>query len=279
MLAPKAFAARPRDEWIKLFGDADLAVKPVLRPAEILDDEQVRHAGMTVEVDDPVLGPVRQTSPVIVFADSPAATPRPAPLPDQHRAEAPTVRSAWRDRSGADRPAGHLAGALDGIRILDLSSFFATGYGAKLLSDLGADVIKIEQPAGDQLRPFPDPFEACNRGKRSLAIDLRTPAGLAAVTEARRHRRRRDAQPAAGEGREARCRSSSSSPPSTPTSSTPTSRGSARAVRGGTRRASSRCCRASPACSTRPPARATRRSARRSATPTTTTACSARRRC
>ena len=79
------------------------------------------------------------------------------------------------------RPAGRLDGALDGVRILDLSSFFATGYGAKLLSDLGADVIKIEPPAGDQLRPFPDPFEACNRGKRSLAIDLRRPDGLAAV--------------------------------------------------------------------------------------------------
>lgn len=182
VLAPKAFAARTRDEWIERFDAADLAVKPVLRPAEILDDEQVRHAGMTVEVDDPVLGPLRQTSPVIVFADSPAAIPVPAPLPDAQRDAAATVRSAWRDLPTSARPSGRLGAALDGVRVLDLSSFFATGYGAKLLSDLGADVIKIEQPAGDQLRPFPDPFEACNRGKRSLSIDLRTPAGLAAVT-------------------------------------------------------------------------------------------------
>ncbi|WP_116996935.1 CaiB/BaiF CoA transferase family protein [Desertimonas flava] len=178
VLAPRVFATRTRAEWIERFAAADLAVKPVLRPAEVLDDDQVRHAGMTVEVEDPVLGRMRQTSPVIVFAESPAPRPVPAPLPDANRSDVESVRSAWRDRSAAQRPSGELSGALDGVRVLDLSSFFATGYGAKLLSDLGADVIKIEQPAGDQLRPFPDPFEACNRGKRSLAIDLRTPAGL-----------------------------------------------------------------------------------------------------
>jgi len=41
-----------------------------------------------------------------------------------------------------------------------------------LLGDLGADVIKIEPPEGDQMRPLPDPFEACQRGKRNIALDL-----------------------------------------------------------------------------------------------------------
>lgn len=84
--APKAFAHRPRDEWIKLFSTADLAVMPVLRPAEILDDEQVQHAHMTVEVDDPVLGRVRRR---VRRSCSASRRPRCRPRP---RCPAPIVK-------------------------------------------------------------------------------------------------------------------------------------------------------------------------------------------
>ena len=171
-LAPKAFESRPRDEWLKLFHDADIAALPVLRPGEVLDDEQLDHAGVVVEIPDPVLGRLRQAGPGVRFEGSPSGTPQAAPAVGEHT-----------DRLGelAARPApsgtGALRHALEGVRILDLSSFFAAAYGAKLLSDLGADVIKVETPGGDQMRPMPDPFEACQRGKRALSVDLRTPAG------------------------------------------------------------------------------------------------------
>ena len=233
----------PRDEWIKLFDDADLAVKPVLRPAEILDDAQVRHAG------DDGRGRATRCSGGCARPARSSCSPtrrrrrrRRRRAPTSTATEALTVPLGVAGPAAADRPAAGSTGALDGVRILDLSSFFATGYGAKLLADLGADVIKIEQPAGDQLRPFPDPFEACNRGKRSLAIDLRTPAGLAAVDEARRHRRRRHAQPAAGQGREARRRPRTArrGQPRPDLRLPPGVR--VERARGGTRRASSRCC-------------------------------------
>ena len=76
------------------------------------------------------------------------------------------------------RPLTH---ALDGLRVLDFSGFFAAAYGAKLLSDLGADVIKVETLGGDQMRPMPDLFEASNRGKRNLAVDLKSAEGRAVV--------------------------------------------------------------------------------------------------
>lgn len=72
-------------------------------------------------------------------------------------------------------------GPLDGVRILDLTRVLAGPYGTSLLWELGAHVIKIEQPgAGDDTRAFP-PFQngesvyfaSINRGKRSLALDLR----------------------------------------------------------------------------------------------------------
>ena len=83
-----------------------------------------------------------------------------------------------------DKPAG----ALDGVKVLDLCSYLAGPYGCTLLADLGADVIKIKSPQGDMLRQFPSSLEGesrfflgTNRGKRALALDLKQPEGLAVL--------------------------------------------------------------------------------------------------
>ncbi|MGH2784606.1 MAG: CaiB/BaiF CoA transferase family protein [Actinomycetota bacterium] len=77
------------------------------------------------------------------------------------------------------------AGALDGIRVLDLGTRIGAPFAATLLGELGADVIKIEQPGtGDFLRTIP-PFDGEvslfwaveGRGKRSVTIDLSQPRG------------------------------------------------------------------------------------------------------
>ncbi|MFI6942470.1 CaiB/BaiF CoA transferase family protein [Streptomyces sp. NPDC050418] len=68
--------------------------------------------------------------------------------------------------------------ALGGKRILDLSRLLPGPYATSMLADLGADVIKVEDPAGgDPLRFAPPLFDALNRNKRSLALDLRTEEG------------------------------------------------------------------------------------------------------
>lgn len=66
---------------------------------------------------------------------------------------------------------------LDGVRLIDLTTQMPGPYCSMLLADLGADVIKVEAPAGDQLRAYPPMFEAVNRGKRSLVLDLKRPEG------------------------------------------------------------------------------------------------------
>jgi formyl-CoA transferase len=85
--------------------------------------------------------------------------------------------------SGAD-----MAGPLSGIRVLDLSSYIAGPYGCTLLADLGAEVIKIESPAGDTLHKYPSTlaqesraFLGVNRSKRGLVLDLKQAEGLAAL--------------------------------------------------------------------------------------------------
>jgi crotonobetainyl-CoA:carnitine CoA-transferase CaiB-like acyl-CoA transferase len=72
-------------------------------------------------------------------------------------------------------------GALDGVRVLDLSRVLAGPYATMVLADLGADVIKVERPgAGDDTRAWGPPFRgddaayflSVNRGRRSIALDL-----------------------------------------------------------------------------------------------------------
>ena len=84
-----------------------------------------------------------------------------------------------------------LMGALSHLRVLDLSRILAGPFCAQLLGDLGADVVKVERPGtGDETRGWGPPFApnglsayyiAANRNKRSIALDLKSPAAREAV--------------------------------------------------------------------------------------------------
>ncbi len=79
-----------------------------------------------------------------------------------------------------------MTGALDGIRVVDLTSYIAGSYGAMMLADLGADVIKVEAIEGDSFRELSG-FYGWNRGKRSLAVNLKEPDGRAIVHRLAQH--------------------------------------------------------------------------------------------
>jgi formyl-CoA transferase len=81
--------------------------------------------------------------------------------------------------------------ALDSLRVVDFSRVLAGPFGTMVLADLGATVVKVERPgSGDETRAWGPPFderggatyfEAVNRNKQSVALDLREPAGAAAA--------------------------------------------------------------------------------------------------
>src|SRR2546427_4834532 len=75
-----------------------------------------------------------------------------------------------------------MPGPLDGIAVVDLTSYIAGSYAGMMLADMGARVTKVEALAGDSFRELPG-FYGWNRGKRSIAVDLKTPAGRQIVEE------------------------------------------------------------------------------------------------
>jgi CoA:oxalate CoA-transferase len=77
-----------------------------------------------------------------------------------------------------------MTGCLDGVRVLELARFQAGPRGGMILSDMGAEVIKIEPPGGEETRRHPPMvrgqsvyFSVYNRGKKSICLDLRSPKG------------------------------------------------------------------------------------------------------
>jgi crotonobetainyl-CoA:carnitine CoA-transferase CaiB-like acyl-CoA transferase len=175
----EAFKKKPRDEWIGLFQAADVAALPVLEPAEILRDDQVEFVGQRVALPDPEFGTIHQAAPALIFGDTPCAVPKPAPAVGADNDALASL--AARPARAAARPARPVRKALEGLKVVDFSSFFAVGFGGRLLSDLGADVIKIETPEGDQMRPLPDCFDAAQRGKRDIVLNLKHPEALEAA--------------------------------------------------------------------------------------------------
>ena len=87
-----------------------------------------------------------------------------------------------------------MAPPLAGLKVVELARVLAGPFAGQLFADLGADVIKVESPAGDETRGWGPPvvenadgttdaayFHSTNRGKRSIVIDFRMPAGVEAV--------------------------------------------------------------------------------------------------
>ncbi len=87
--------------------------------------------------------------------------------------------------------AGRSGGPLAGLLVADFSRVLAGPYATMLLADLGAEVVKVESPAGDDTRSWQPPvrdgvatyYLGVNRNKRSVALDLKDPDDLAAARE------------------------------------------------------------------------------------------------
>jgi crotonobetainyl-CoA:carnitine CoA-transferase CaiB-like acyl-CoA transferase len=171
---------RPRDYWLSVLAESDVPSAPVLTTQEYMDLPQVRHSGLVQTVRDPILGEMDQVGMAIDFSETPGRTRMSAPQFGQHTDE---VLASLEHTGNPSRGTGNSAKSsespshpLEGMKVLDLSSFIAAPLGTMMLSDLGADVIKVEPLSGEGARPLAFLIIGGNRGKRNLALDLKSPA-------------------------------------------------------------------------------------------------------
>ncbi|OBA44185.1 carnitine dehydratase [Nocardia sp. 852002-20019_SCH5090214] len=145
------FATRPREEWIERLRAAGVACEPVLGPGEVLRDPHTTATGLAVTRSDRGHEDLMIGSPFEIHPLRPASG-----LPRASRTRA-------------------AAGLFEGLRVVDFSAFVAGPLAAEVLADLGADVIKVEPPSGEAMRAAAYAVAACQRGKRSLALDINAP--------------------------------------------------------------------------------------------------------
>lgn len=178
------FRQKLAEEWETELNTAGFTCAVQRTTEEWLALEPPFKAKVTVEIDDPRYGLMRQLGLQAWVDGSPAelADPEPAHGLDQDREEILTLAKANRRKVSAPvRGAGH-ASPLQGLKVLDLCSMIAGPVCARTLAEYGADVIKIVSP-----RPLHGPRMTCwygidvDQGKRSLLLDLKTDAGKAVL--------------------------------------------------------------------------------------------------
>jgi crotonobetainyl-CoA:carnitine CoA-transferase CaiB-like acyl-CoA transferase len=172
-------AEKSAAEWIDVYREhPDCAGEIVQTVQEALAHELSVRNHYRVELEDPRVGTVAQVGALVAMSETPAEITRPAPIPGQHTWQ--EVASPPRARRRNLRSSVAVRHALDGITVVELASWLATPFGAALLAELGARVIKVEPLVGDPHRA-PGTNEnnriRANQGKESLAVDLKMAEG------------------------------------------------------------------------------------------------------
>jgi crotonobetainyl-CoA:carnitine CoA-transferase CaiB-like acyl-CoA transferase len=146
------FASAGCEKWVADLAGQNFRCEPVLRPGEVLRDAHLAEIGLSVGHGDAERGDITVLGPV---ADV-SAVGLPMPRPE----------------GGIDGSGG--ARLVSGIRVLDLSAYLAGPVTPLVLAELGADVIKVEPVTGDAHRGVEFMYAAGQRGKRVIALDLKS---------------------------------------------------------------------------------------------------------
>ncbi|MFW5739823.1 MAG: CoA transferase [Myxococcota bacterium] len=172
----RVFSTKPADEWEKLLGGELCCIK-VRTIGEWMQDS--RESGMTdvCEVRDPEFGGLTALGPAVTSPE------RPPVLVGRRAGQGSAVLDRWEGAWQADKEelgrkveqAVSLEHPLEGIRVLDLSRVIAGPCAARVLAELGADVVSLQSPTNlDWALSFHLVF---NPGKRSATLDFRDDAG------------------------------------------------------------------------------------------------------
>lgn len=154
ILEPEFLKFDRADVLLRLW-ENKVAADAAMEPGEPWDTEQVRLQNIVDMAPDGTRGIAH---PIEVRAAPGPTAPPPA---------------RWRT-PGRRKP-------LEGVKVVDLGAWIAGPFTSKLLAELGAEVIKVEPIEGDPVRPMYRIIASVSRGKRSLAVDLKSETGRALV--------------------------------------------------------------------------------------------------
>ncbi|MEH6576747.1 MAG: CoA transferase [Amphritea sp.] len=181
-----AFKTRTAYEWQQLFGNAGVPGCAHQLTKEWLNSEHALLSGSILEVDDPAYGKMRQLGNICwLKGDDMITSKQPAEIPNRDYDNIEMTLNRWRsmveshDHTDTTRQE---KGWLEGIKILDLSNVIAGPTIAGTLARFGADITSIDPPT-----PALDPWNTtvfgmqANQGKKSVLLDLKSPAGKAAL--------------------------------------------------------------------------------------------------
>jgi crotonobetainyl-CoA:carnitine CoA-transferase CaiB-like acyl-CoA transferase len=180
----EAVAKFTAKEWMDAAVVADATVQEVRSPEEALTDPLMMKDGCVAEINDRDLGPIRQVGIAYRMTKSPGAIAGPTPRVGEHT-ETVKTEAASQAAPKADSPASvgtRKAPPLAGIRVLDIGLAIAGPYGTQLLSDLGAEVIKVNALHDIYWHRSHIAYIA-NRGKRSIAMNLKDPRAMSVLLE------------------------------------------------------------------------------------------------
>ena len=175
------------DEWMAIYlQDGNIAAEPYRNSVQAMDHPATLANGAVVTIDDPRLGPMRTLAPLVALQQTPGAPSGPAPDVGQHNAEVLGRQRQSAATNGNAPGANAPAHPLSGITVLDLATVQAGPYGAALLADLGARVIKVDATdrrldAGRRSTAQAMADARTYSGKEGIQIDLQTPEGKAII--------------------------------------------------------------------------------------------------
>jgi crotonobetainyl-CoA:carnitine CoA-transferase CaiB-like acyl-CoA transferase len=177
----EAFARFTSRDWVEVARQAGVPLQPVRTPEEALFDPTLEAEGAVLDLEHPEYGSLRQAGILYGLSKTPGRVQGPVPAVGAHNAEIRGELTGGPAQVPSVAPAaepGSMVGPLAGITVLDLGFAVAGPFGAQILADLGATVIKVNT--------WRDPWwhashiaYGANRNKRSIGIDLKTPEGLA----------------------------------------------------------------------------------------------------
>ena len=170
---------RPAAYWENLVQEQGSAAAQVRTPQEWLNNEHARESRTVVDLEDPEFGRLSMAGIVLDLGETPTrVVPRSLPDGDADDVRAVQDRPARTAATGTGRAEAPLAG----VSVVEVSQVVAGPIAGRLLADLGADVVKIANPAPDGNNGFHGSYT--NRGKQTALLDVQDPDDVATVRAA-----------------------------------------------------------------------------------------------